>query len=487
MDEGIGKIPVFAPFRHIASHVVESQFVGFERSHRLCGFGIVGIPSHFVALVASREGIRHAPVATTCGIFPLRLRRQAELLPSDGVQFLDEFLAVFPGHIFHGQVIALETRRVVVLPHHRFPQCLSHFRITDSETGHRHIVTRLLVHIAILRLLQCGTHEECATLNTDHIEFHLVDFKPLCGYRCCVEGSEMASFESRVGFGFGNHGLGNVGSKPKPCGVVAFGRSQATAVSDACAIGSSGPAAPTHTALHPSLWSMWISLKTKSIVTIPVGTPLCHVARHIEQTDVILFLLSHGMSRFCVGAIPCHIFWIVASSMHPLSRQAAPPGGILPLRLRRQTEGDACCSIQFLDKFLTFFPCHVLHRCFRILEMGGIVAHHGLPQLLGDFGLTNQERADRHSVCRFLIRRGSVHLVDGFPHDECSSLHTNHVERDLSHFHLTIVGEYITKLCKRCVHRCFLRRILRNCTKRRHHQRHQTIINTIHIGIKTYR
>ena len=101
--------------------------------------------------------------------------------------------------------------------------------------------------------------------------------------------------------------------------------------------------------------------------------------------------------------------------------------------------------------------------------------------------MTNQERADRHSVCRFLIRRGSVHLVDGLPHDECSSLHTNHVERDLSHFHLTIVGEYITKLCKRCVHRCFLRRILRNCTKRRHHQRHQTIINTIHIGIKTYR
>ena len=78
---------VLAPFIHISSHVIKTQFVGLFGSYFLLytryfpriRLSIIYIPSYFIKIVASAISIATTALAATCCILPFGLCRQAEM------------------------------------------------------------------------------------------------------------------------------------------------------------------------------------------------------------------------------------------------------------------------------------------------------------------------------------------------------------------------------------------------------------------------
>ena len=71
--------PIMTPFPHVAAHVIKPQFVGLLLANRMrLAATIRTIPRHLVYIVAATVFVTFALLATPGGIFPLRLRRQAE-------------------------------------------------------------------------------------------------------------------------------------------------------------------------------------------------------------------------------------------------------------------------------------------------------------------------------------------------------------------------------------------------------------------------
>ena len=98
----VGAAPVLTPFKHIAAHVVETEFIRL-----LCGNGmfliaaIVLVPRYVCERVAAAVVVTFTSLAATGCIFPLGLCGQAELLACELVEFCDEGLTVVPGNVFY--------------------------------------------------------------------------------------------------------------------------------------------------------------------------------------------------------------------------------------------------------------------------------------------------------------------------------------------------------------------------------------------------
>ena len=79
----VAAIPVGAPFPHIATHIVDTQFIF---SFLPYGMGlkttVVAIPCHAIQIVAATVFIALALVPASAGKFPFRLGGQAEVTAS---------------------------------------------------------------------------------------------------------------------------------------------------------------------------------------------------------------------------------------------------------------------------------------------------------------------------------------------------------------------------------------------------------------------
>lgn len=93
----ISVFPILTPFIDVTAHIVNTQLVG-----RFCAdtvsltTAIAAISCHITNHIASTILISATLVAATGGIFPLRLRRQTEMLPRHLIQFEDKGLTIVP-------------------------------------------------------------------------------------------------------------------------------------------------------------------------------------------------------------------------------------------------------------------------------------------------------------------------------------------------------------------------------------------------------
>ena len=94
-------------------------------------------------------------------------------------------------------------------------------------------------------------------------------------------------------------------------------------------------------------------------------------------------------------SIPSDLINIIAASVAVAVAIVASSCSELPLGLTGQAECPACHLVKFSDKLLSIVPCHLLDRVVgaarlaAAIEIARIAAHHGLPQGLRHFGLSD--------------------------------------------------------------------------------------------------
>ena len=123
-------IPVGAPLPHVATHVINAQFVwGFGGNGVGLTATVVTIPRHSVRVAAAAVFAGTAIHTATACIFPFRLGGQTELLPGKLIEFFDKIQTVVVANTLYRSIVANEIRWIVA--HHSLPKRLRHLGLTN--------------------------------------------------------------------------------------------------------------------------------------------------------------------------------------------------------------------------------------------------------------------------------------------------------------------------------------------------------------------
>ena len=124
--------PVPAPLLHVAAHVVQTQRVACLGGNAMVGGAAAArIPCHILDSVAASVLVALAAVAATCGILPLGLGGQAEVLPCHLIQLGNKRLAIVPAHPLH-RALQVAGEAAGVAAHHGLPQLLGDLGLPDA-------------------------------------------------------------------------------------------------------------------------------------------------------------------------------------------------------------------------------------------------------------------------------------------------------------------------------------------------------------------
>ena len=104
---------------------------------------IITVPSYIRKNIASAILIAPAAIAASGGILPFSFRWKTKVLSRQIIQARDKSLTIIPTHLLHGQIIALEIRRVI--PHHYTPKRLRDLVFTKIKTAEGYAVRRLFI------------------------------------------------------------------------------------------------------------------------------------------------------------------------------------------------------------------------------------------------------------------------------------------------------------------------------------------------------
>ena len=119
------------------------------------------------------------------------------------------------------------------------------------------------------------------------------------------------------------------------------------------------PAATTDHAVRARCRSGWVGRWRAAVIilSIPVLTPLIHIAAHVIDAKLVGLLGGDFVSRFAaVAFIPCNIVKSVAAAVLVALALASTTGCVLPLRLGGQAEVLTSQRVQLRDKLLTVVP-----------------------------------------------------------------------------------------------------------------------------------
>jgi len=150
------------------------------------------------------------------------------------------------------------------------------------------------------------------------------------------------------------------------------------------------------------------------IGSIPVLTPLCHIAVHVVKTPCVgLFFPYRPGGPFAGRRIPGHRRQIPRR----LARRSRP-ARILPFGLRRQSEAPSRPLAYDFEKTLDILPANRFHRPVRPLEKGRIGPHHTSPLGLRHFAYAHPETPAQHNPVGGLVlspspfpRRTAPHVL----------------------------------------------------------------------------
>ena len=132
-----------------------------------------------------------------------------------------------------------------------------------------------------------------------------------------------------------------------------------------------------------------------------------------------------------VSAVPSHIADGVAARIDVWHVTPCATGGILPLGLGGQAEVDVKVIAQACDELLSFVPRDVIDRQFHIACINtGIIAHDGLPQLLGDLGHSQTVGGQQHAMSGSLVVGRKYRLFVGRAHVKRAAPHIFYPECD---------------------------------------------------------
>ena len=134
----------------------------------------------------------------------------------------------------------------------------------------------------------------------------------------------------------------------------------------------------------------WILLGITAIASKPILAPFHHITCHVIKVQFIGKLEPTVMRLIIrIFYIPCHVINDIATSIYVSLAMVTATSGKLPFSLSRHTEIQARYHIQTCDKPLAIIPRHRLNRLIQVISItcrrtvfAGIVAHHGIPQVL---------------------------------------------------------------------------------------------------------
>ena len=130
--------------------------------------------------------------------------------------------------------------------------------------------------------------------------------------------------------------------------------------------------------------------------------------------------------------MPCHIIRDIISRIYIVNGVCASTGSELPFCFGRKAESLPSELIEFANKGLAVFPADILHRIGWIRGEGTwVITHDCLPQGLCHLCLSHIEIGNRYLVDRYLIIIHILTLFFGSAHDECTSFHFHHCERNI--------------------------------------------------------
>src|SRR5262245_36248610 len=167
--------PILAPLPDVAVHVMKHPRIGGVTSYRRgCKFRLAFHPFAEVGLLGGKgiTAVIRRRCSGTAGIFPFCFGWQAVRLAVLGSQFLDEFLAIVPRHLFHGQ-IPITLGQAGGLIHYRVPLPLGH-------GGDPHVkafgqLDFVLDFVLVPALFIVGTpHDECAGRNPYELDSDVI-------------------------------------------------------------------------------------------------------------------------------------------------------------------------------------------------------------------------------------------------------------------------------------------------------------------------
>ena len=131
--------------------------------------------AHLAEIVAAAVTATFSILAATCGILPLGLGGQSELLAGNRIELLDELLTIIPADTLNRTKLGLVIRRIGA--HHSLPEFLRHFKDAYGKTFNINLMHGLLVlQTKADRIHLCrGAHVEGASLYIVHNEVLAAD------------------------------------------------------------------------------------------------------------------------------------------------------------------------------------------------------------------------------------------------------------------------------------------------------------------------
>src|ERR1019366_6550779 len=130
------------------------------------------------------------------------------------------------------------------------------------------------------------------------------------------------------------------------------------------------------------------------IITVPVLTPLPHIAVHVmkprsirwETADWRGFLPTNPFLTVAIGEIAIVIRLLGRNRVAKVKRRFRTRAAAkFPFRFSRQAIRLLIFFPQLLDDLLAIPPRNLVHwQALLALEMSGVVSHHGLPLFLRD-------------------------------------------------------------------------------------------------------
>lgn len=176
-----------------------------------------------------------------------------------------------------------------------------------------------------------------------------------------------------------------------------------------------------------------VVLRGGRVGLITVAAELKDIARHVVETQLVGTLGAYGLVAVVgIGAIPCHVVYLVAAAVAVAAALASATGCILPFGLGGQPVVLAGEGVELLDKRLDVVPRDIFDGVVAAeLLLRRVAPHHLLPERLGGLVAADVEAAHGHLMGGLGILGIPVVFGGSGTHDEGAALDIDHVGSQL--------------------------------------------------------